>query len=157
MRKVWQIAWMMLCVVFVVSCNKEDNTLEVDEEWKALNEEAWNAQLLEPGWERLNSQSNAGFILYRVIEEGLPGRTAVFDDPAFDVRGQAVILAYFQARPLRGQVFPVCGFGYVRAIPFFLRPVTITVYVSAPLNLVVNRTAVYVQLRGNFAFAMPCF
>ena len=70
MRKVWQIAWMMLCVVFVVSCNKEDNTLEVDEEWKALNEEAWNAQLQEPGWERLNSLSNAGFILYRVIEEG---------------------------------------------------------------------------------------
>lgn len=35
---------------------------------------------------------------------------AVLDDPAFNVGGQAVILAYFQARPLRGQVFPVCGF-----------------------------------------------
>ena len=48
---------------------------------------------------------------------------SVFDDPAFNVFGQSIVLPDLQVWPLRGQVFAVCGFGYVWAIPFFFGPV----------------------------------
>lgn len=82
---------------------------------------------------------------------------AVLDDPAFNVRGQAVILAYFQARPLRGQVFPVCGFGYVRAIPFFFGPVRISVDIPAPFQFVVNRVPVDADFVGDLLDPLPTF
>lgn len=70
MKKYWHIALMLFCVLMITSCKDDEDTLEVDEVWKAQNEEAFQAQVLVPGFEQLKSQSNAGFILYKVLKTG---------------------------------------------------------------------------------------
>lgn len=70
MKRYGYIALMLLCVWALSSCSKDDEVLEVDEEWKVLNEEAFAAQTLAPDFSKINSQSNAGFILYKVIKSG---------------------------------------------------------------------------------------
>ncbi len=67
MKKYWHIALMLFCVLMITSCG-DDEALEVDEVWKVQNEEAFQAQMLVPGFEQLSSQSNAGFILYKVLK-----------------------------------------------------------------------------------------
>lgn len=69
MKKYWHIALMLFCVLMITSCG-DDEALEVDEVWKVQNEEAFQAQMLVPGFEQLSSQSNAGFILYKVLKTG---------------------------------------------------------------------------------------
>ena len=71
MKKYWHIALMLFCVLMITSCG-DDEALEVDEVWKVQNEEAFQAQMLVPGFEQLSSQSNAGFILYKVLKTGEP-------------------------------------------------------------------------------------
>ena len=68
MKKYWHIALMLFCVFMITSCGDDDEALEVDEVWKVQNEEAFQAQMLVPGFEQLSSQSNAGFILYKVLK-----------------------------------------------------------------------------------------
>ena len=73
MKKYWHIALMLFCVLMITSCGDDDEALEVDEVWKVQNEEAFQAQMLVPGFEQLSSQSNAGFILrarWNVIIKG---------------------------------------------------------------------------------------
>ena len=70
MKKYWHIALMLFCVLMITSCGDDDEALEVDEVWKVQNEEAFQAQMLVPGFEQLSSQSNAGFILYKVLKTG---------------------------------------------------------------------------------------
>lgn len=70
MKKYWHIALMLLCVLMITSCGDDDKALEVDEVWKVQNEEAFQAQMLVPDFTKLNSQSNAGFILYKVLKTG---------------------------------------------------------------------------------------
>ncbi len=70
MKKYWHIALMLFCVLMITSCGDDDEALEVDEVWKVQNEEAFQAQMLVPGFEQLKSQSNAGFILYKVLKTG---------------------------------------------------------------------------------------
>ena len=53
---------MLFCVLMITSCG-DDEALEVDEVWKVQNEEAFQAQMLVPGFEQLSSQSNAVIIL----------------------------------------------------------------------------------------------
>ena len=72
MKKFWHIALMFLCALVISSCGKDDDDkkLEVDEVWKAQNIEFFENLLKDPSFEKLYSQSNAGFILYKVLEEG---------------------------------------------------------------------------------------
>ena len=70
MKRYGFIALLLLCVWTLSSCSKDDDTLVVDEEWKIENEEAFQAQILAPDFSKLNSQSNAGFILYKVLKTG---------------------------------------------------------------------------------------
>ncbi len=71
MKKYWHIALMLFCALMISSCgNDDDDAQEVDEVWKAQNEEAFQAQMLVPDFEQLSSQSNAGFILYKVLNTG---------------------------------------------------------------------------------------
>lgn len=70
MKRYGYLALMLLCVWVFASCGKDDETLVVDEVWKARNEEAFLAQTLAPDFSKLNSQSNAGFILYKVVKTG---------------------------------------------------------------------------------------
>lgn len=70
MKRHGYIVLMLLCVWVLSSCGKDDDTLVVDEVWKIQNEEAFQAQILAPGFSKLESQSNAGFILYKVEKTG---------------------------------------------------------------------------------------
>lgn len=70
MKRHGYIVLMLLCVWVLSSCSKDDDTLVVDEVWKIQNEEAFQAQILAPGFSKLESQSNAGFILYKVEKTG---------------------------------------------------------------------------------------
>lgn len=70
MKKYWHIALTLLCILVVSSCSKDDDTIVVDEVWKLQNEEAFQAQILDPEFTKLNSLSNEGFILYKVLKKG---------------------------------------------------------------------------------------
>lgn len=70
MKKYWHIALTLLCILVVSSCGKDDDVIVVDEVWKLQNEEAFQAQILNPEFTKLNSLSNEGFILYKVLEKG---------------------------------------------------------------------------------------
>ena len=71
MRKFWQILCVCLCALVIPACGSdEDDPLPVDEEWRLLNDEAFQKQTQVEGYERLESQSNAGYILYKVLETG---------------------------------------------------------------------------------------
>ena len=85
MKKYWHIALMLFCVLMITSCGDDDEALEVDEVWKVQNEEAFQAQMLVPGFEQLSSQSNAGFILYKVLKTGEP-KSPIYHRDAYSVK-----------------------------------------------------------------------
>ena len=73
MKRYWHIFWMLLCLLGVnTACSDDDDDtqLEVDEEWRKLNDEAFSAQAKDPEFQKLESQSEAGYILYKVLKEG---------------------------------------------------------------------------------------
>ena len=72
MKALSMYVWSLLVIMMMgfTSCGDDDEALEVDEVWKVQNEEAFQAQMLVPGFEQLSSQSNAGFILYKVLKTG---------------------------------------------------------------------------------------
>ena len=72
MKRYWHIFWMLLCLLGVnTACSDDDDDeqLEVDEEWRKLNDEAFAAQAQNPEFQKLESQSGAGYILYKVLKE----------------------------------------------------------------------------------------
>lgn len=70
MKRFAYLFLMLFGLLLVTSCNDDDDKLEVDMEWKELNEKMFQEQSVKPGYETLKSQSNAGHILYKVIKEG---------------------------------------------------------------------------------------
>lgn len=51
MKRYWHIFWMLLCLLGVnTACSDDDDDtqLEVDEEWRKLNDEAFAAQAKDP-------------------------------------------------------------------------------------------------------------
>ena len=72
MKKFWHIALLIICTFVVSSCGDKDDDdyLEVDEAWKTQNIEFFENLMRDPSFEKLYSQSNAGFILYKVLKEG---------------------------------------------------------------------------------------
>ncbi len=68
----WRILCMaVFCALTLSACgDDEDDPLPVDEEWRALNDEAFQKQSQVEGYERIESQSNAGYILYKVLKTG---------------------------------------------------------------------------------------
>ena len=73
MKRFGYILAMLFGLLFVGSAcsdDDDDNTLEVDEVWKAQNEDAFAAQAQNPEFQKLESQSGAGYILYKVLKQG---------------------------------------------------------------------------------------
>ena len=60
----------LLGVNTACSDDDDDTQLEVDEEWRKLNDEAFAAQAKDPEFQKLESQSEAGYILYKVLKQG---------------------------------------------------------------------------------------
>ena len=73
MKRFGYILAMLFGLLFVGSAcsdDDDDNTLEVDEVWKAQNEDAFAAKTQDPEFQKLESQSGAGYILYKVLKQG---------------------------------------------------------------------------------------
>lgn len=98
MKKYWHIALMLLCVLVVSSsCSKDDNeVIPVDEAWKIANEEAFLAQTLDPDYTKLKSESNEGFILYKVLKKGEGTEQIYFN---------SVIKAHYKGTFINGTIF----------------------------------------------------
>lgn len=67
----------ILCMLFGLlmvgtACSKDDDkdSIAVDEVWKAQNEEAFAEKAKDPEFQKLESQSKAGYILYKVLKQG---------------------------------------------------------------------------------------
>ena len=73
MKRFGYILAMLFGLLFVGSAcsdDDDDTTLEVDEVWKAQNEDAFAAKKQDPEFQQLESQSGAGYILYKVLKQG---------------------------------------------------------------------------------------
>ena len=73
MKRFGYILAMLLGLLFVGSAcsdDDDDNTLEMDEEWRQLNDDAFAAQAQNSEFRKLESQSGAGYILYKVLKQG---------------------------------------------------------------------------------------
>lgn len=96
MKKYLQIALMLLCVLVVSSCSGNNNELAIDEEWKIKNEEAFQAQKFNPDFQELKSQSNNGYILYKVLDEGT-GEVPIYYT--------STVKVYYKGTLIDGKVF----------------------------------------------------
>ena len=104
MRKFWQILCVCLCALVIPACGSdEDDPLPVDEEWRLLNDEAFQKQTQVEGYERLESQSNAGYILYKVLETGDS------DEPIYFT---SQVECYYKGTFVDGTVFTDMSFEY---------------------------------------------
>ena len=70
MKKYWHILVMLICVSMFSACGDDDDELEVDEEWKEENLAAFEEKSNDEEYTHLTSQTGAGYILYKVLEEG---------------------------------------------------------------------------------------
>ena len=70
MKKCWHIALMLLCVLFVSSCGGGDDDEIIDDVWKVENEAAFAETGKSPGYFKLLSEANNGFVYYKPIKNG---------------------------------------------------------------------------------------
>jgi FKBP-type peptidyl-prolyl cis-trans isomerases 1 len=59
----------MAFAVILSSCSKDEKT-PYNEEWKELNDKAFADLANNPGYQRIDSEGNNGFVYYKVLEEG---------------------------------------------------------------------------------------
>lgn len=150
MKKYWHIALMLFCVLMITSCGDDDEALEVDEVWKVQNEEAFQAQMLVPGFEQLSSQSNAGFILYKVLKTGESKEPIyytskvecyykgsfingeVFDDRSFEA-GEPAVMEVYKMTVALPRLYRICipvingRFGFPRNLDMEKRDIRILI------------------------------
>ncbi|MDR1743710.1 MAG: FKBP-type peptidyl-prolyl cis-trans isomerase [Dysgonamonadaceae bacterium] len=62
----------------VSACNDDDN--EIDTEWKEANEAKFAEIAANSGYKKLESQSNNGYIMYKVLNEGSGDKSPFFSD-----------------------------------------------------------------------------
>lgn len=79
MKKYLHIALMLLFVLTITSCSKDDEN-KVDEVWKQQNEEAFLKIAANPDYKKQQSNSENGFILYKVLKEGDGIRPILYTD-----------------------------------------------------------------------------
>lgn len=74
MKTYWKwIVMMMASLAFVACSDGEDENswwLPVDEAWRTANTQAFEARANDEGIEYINSQSNNGRILYKILKKG---------------------------------------------------------------------------------------
>ncbi|NDW17630.1 hypothetical protein D0T53_01705 [Dysgonomonas sp. 216] len=75
----------ILCMFFILflttSCIGDDDDYEIDEEWKALNENRFSEAEAEGSYQRRNSQTQDGYILWK--------KSSVISDNDIDVKSSA--------------------------------------------------------------------
>ncbi|MCC8096665.1 MAG: FKBP-type peptidyl-prolyl cis-trans isomerase [Tannerellaceae bacterium] len=96
MKKYLYIFLILLSTTMFMACGNDDDVLEVDEEWKTLNEEAFNKIANDPAYTPLQSLNNNGFIYYKVLQEGT-GTQRIYSTSTVEV--------YFKGELIDGSVF----------------------------------------------------
>lgn len=86
MKKYLHIALMLLFVLTITSCSKDDED-KVDEVWKQQNEEAFQKIAANPDYKKQQSISGNGFILYKVLKEGDGNKPAYTDSVRVQYKG----------------------------------------------------------------------
>jgi peptidylprolyl isomerase/FKBP-type peptidyl-prolyl cis-trans isomerase FklB len=69
MKRYLYVLLMAFAAISLPSCG-DDNTVVIDEAWKTANEEAFAKLSSDPSFSQLKSQSNMGYIYYKVIKQG---------------------------------------------------------------------------------------
>ena len=73
MKKYWRFIVMWIAGLALVACSDDDSNswyLPVDEAWREANINAFEQRANDEGIEYINSQSNNGRILYKVLKKG---------------------------------------------------------------------------------------
>ena len=73
MKKYWRFIVMWIAGLALVACSDDDSNswyLPVDEAWRETNVNAFEQRANDEGIEYINSQSNNGRILYKVLKKG---------------------------------------------------------------------------------------
>ncbi len=73
MKKYWRFIVMWIAGLALVACSDDDSNswyLPVDEAWREANVNAFEQRANDEGIEYINSQSNNGRILYKVLKKG---------------------------------------------------------------------------------------
>lgn len=73
MKKYWRFIVMWIAGLALVACSDDDSNswyLPVDEVWREANVNAFEQRANDEGIEYINSQSNNGRILYKVLKKG---------------------------------------------------------------------------------------
>lgn len=78
MKTIKYLFFILTSIVLATSCDKNENV--IDEAWKIENEEAFDKQIFNPEYTKITSQSQNGFILYKVIEKGNGTVSPLFND-----------------------------------------------------------------------------
>lgn len=69
MKRYLYVLLMAFAAISLPSCG-DDNTVVIDEAWKTANEEAFAKLSSDPSYGKIASQSNMGYIYYKVIKHG---------------------------------------------------------------------------------------
>lgn len=78
MKTIKYLFFILTSIVLATSCDKNETV--IDEAWKIENEEAFDKQIFNPEYTKITSQSQNGFILYKVIEKGKGTVSPLFND-----------------------------------------------------------------------------
>ena len=73
MKKYWRFIVMWIAGLALVACSDDDSNswyLPVDEAWREANVNAFEQRANDEGIEYINSQSNNGRILYKILKKG---------------------------------------------------------------------------------------
>lgn len=78
MNKPYLFFTLLFATFVFVSCG--DQTVTFDEQWKLDNEAQFAKIVANPEYSKLHSQSNAGYIMYKVLKEGTGEKKPYFTD-----------------------------------------------------------------------------
>ncbi|MCD7978156.1 MAG: FKBP-type peptidyl-prolyl cis-trans isomerase [Tannerellaceae bacterium] len=84
MKKYLYLFLILLSAGVLFSCGDDDDDIAVDEEWKVLNDTAFQEIANNPDYTRLQSLNNNGFIYYKVLTEGT-GTKKIYYNSTVDV------------------------------------------------------------------------
>lgn len=89
MKTIKYLFFILTSIVLATSCDKNETV--IDEAWKIENEEAFDKQIFNSEYTKITSQSQNGFILYKVIEKGDGTVSPLFTDSVkVNYKGQLI-------------------------------------------------------------------
>jgi peptidylprolyl isomerase/FKBP-type peptidyl-prolyl cis-trans isomerase FklB len=78
MKKDFYLLLLAFAGLLLSSCIQDDAEVIIDEAWKSANEQTFEALKDSVGYTRADSESNAGYIYYKVIRKGEGSKPAYY-------------------------------------------------------------------------------